>query len=112
MPLKTSSDARVAARTSFAGFDRAQFEPVVHLNVARDVDTAQVMIVFVSARGHVVAVFQRGIRDDASIAGALVFAPTPPRLPALAPSNSRISSGCAGRTAIARRLSASLVSCS
>ena len=55
------------------------------------------MIVFVGAGGHVATVLQRGIGDDAQDRVDLrFFAPTPPRLPALAPSSSRISSGCAG----------------
>ena len=53
-----------ATWTGFAGSHGAQVSPLIDLDIAFDIDTAKVMVIFVGAGGHVAATFQTQIGDD------------------------------------------------
>ena len=65
--LENFERAGIAARTGFAGIDRAQVGPLIDLNVALDIDAAKVMVVFVGAGRHVAAALKREVGDDQQI---------------------------------------------
>src|SRR4029079_9508790 len=46
-------------------------------NIASDIDTTEVVIVFIRARGHVAAILQRFVADDAQIASSCFRSNTP-----------------------------------